>query len=149
MIRWRQPRDDKGIVELVRTQLVPISPWRHPKDGRLHAEIVKRLRRGETLVAVMSGKGPPAGFLHLEYRQPVLFVDLLAVDSRYQNRRLGSELMRYAEWNGIRRGCTVSRVFVDESNARGLRFYHRLGYYTTRHSPALKIVEVEKPLFLL
>jgi len=146
VIRLRHPRDDKGIVELVRTQLVPISPWRHPRDGRLHAEIVKRLRNGETLVAVPSKRSSPIGFLHLQYRVPVLFIDLLAVDSRHQNKKLGTKLMTLAEARGIRHGCSSAAIFVDEDNAKALRFYHRLGYYTTRQFPALKVIELAKPL---
>jgi ribosomal protein S18 acetylase RimI-like enzyme len=145
LIRWRQERDDKGIVELVRTQLIPISPWQHPRDKRLHNEITRRLRRGATLVATRSRSGPPIAFLHMEFRGTTLFIDLLAVASSEQNRRWGSELMSLAETYGRKKGCTQSQVFVDEGNKRALRFYHRIGFYTLRAIPSLKVFELTKP----
>ncbi len=147
MIRWKRNRDDKAIVELVRTQLVPISPWQHPRDGRLHADIVRRLRKGATLVAARTERSPPIGFLHMEFRHPKLFIDLLAVDSRHQNKKLGTALMRRAEDYGRSRGCTVSHVFVDALNYRALRFYNRLGYEPVHAIPSLEIVELSKPLY--
>jgi ribosomal protein S18 acetylase RimI-like enzyme len=54
--------------------------------------------------------------------------------------------MLRAERHGLGKGCTISRVFVDEDNTRALRFYHRLGYYTTRSFPALKVIELAKSL---
>lgn len=146
MIRWRQQRDDNGIVELVRTQLVPISPWQHPRDSRLHSEITRRLRRGATLVASMTRRSIPLAFLHMEFNYQTLFIDLLAVDSKYQNRQWGTLLMQKAEQCGIKKGCTMARVFVDEGNYRALRFYHRLGYYNLRTIQSLKVIELAKPL---
>jgi len=147
LIRWRRIRDDKAIVELVRTQLVPISPWQHPRDGRLHADIVKRLRKGATLVASKTDRSPPLGFLHMEFRHPKLFIDLLAVDSRHQNKKFGTALMQRAEIYGRSQGCVASHVFVDDHNYRALRFYRRLGYDTLSVIPSLKVVELVKSLY--
>ncbi len=146
MIRWKQLRDDKGIVELVRTQLVPISPWQHPRDSRLHSQITRRIRKGATLVVVQSQRGSPIGFLHMEFRNHTLFIDLLAVDSRHQSKQWGTALMNAAENYGRKRGCEVSQLFVDEDNDRAFRFYHRLGYYIVRAIPALKVVQLTKSL---
>lgn len=146
LIRWRQSRDDNGIVELVRTQLVPISPWQHPKDSRLHSEITRRIRKGATLVAAGPHRGAPIGFLHMQFRNKILFIDLLAVDPKYQRRQWGTELMLRAEEYGLKKGCGISRVFVDEDNMRALRFYHRQGYLTLRMIPALKVIELVKVL---
>jgi len=148
LIRWRRSRDDKAIVELVRTQLVPISPWQHPRDGRLHTEIVRRLRRGATLVASKTDRSSPLGFLHMEFRHPTLIIDLLAVDSVHQNNKLGTALMDRAESYGRRQGFTAARVFVDDHNYRALRFYRRLGYHTISVIPSMKIVELAKSLYL-
>ncbi|MFC5470594.1 GNAT family N-acetyltransferase [Cohnella suwonensis] len=146
MIRWRQPRDDRGIVELVRTQLVPISPWQHPRDSRLYSDITRRIRKGATLVASESRRSTPFGFLHMEFRTDTLIIDLLAVDSSHQNRRWGSELMQHAEQYGRKRGCRISRVFVDEDNSRALRFYQRHGYGGVRWIQSLKVIELAKIL---
>ncbi|TFE28139.1 GNAT family N-acetyltransferase [Cohnella luojiensis] len=147
MIRWRQPRDDNGIVRLVKTQLVPLSPWQHPRDSRLHTQITQRIRKGATLVVAQSRRSEPIGFLHMEFRYKTLFIDLLAVDSRYQNMHWGTELMARAEQYGRKKGCMMSHVFVDDNNDRALRFYHRLGYRTVRVIPDLKVIELAKPLF--
>ncbi len=146
MIRWKQQGDTKGIVELVRKQLVPLSPWQHPRDARLRLEVVRRLRRGPTFVVSRTRQSPPFGFVHLEVRGSVLFVDLLAVDARHQNRQWGTELMRRAESYGRKKGCTVAYLFVDEGNARGIRFYRRLGYQSLAYVEALKAYHMHKSL---
>lgn len=144
VIRWKQPRDTRSIVRLVRTQLVPVSPWHHSRDGRLYNEVSQRLRHGDTLVASRSRSSEPHGFLHLVIQDETLFIDLLAVDSLYQNRRLGTELMQRAEEHGILNGCRRALLYVDESNDKAHRFYRRLGYVTVRHLEALKCYQLEK-----
>jgi ribosomal protein S18 acetylase RimI-like enzyme len=146
MIRWRQQRDDKVIVELVRTLLVPISSWQRPKDRRLSSEISRRLRRGATLVAAPTRRGSPIAFLHMEFHHPILLIDLLAVDPKHQSKHFGTELMLQAEQYGRTRGLMVSHVFVDEDNAHAFGFYRRLGYYPLRLIPSLKVIELAKDL---
>jgi ribosomal protein S18 acetylase RimI-like enzyme len=146
MIRWKTPGDDSGIVDLVRTQLVPLSPRNHPRDGRLTQDVKTRLRRGATLVASKSRRGEPFGFLHMELRDDILFIDLLAVDSTLQNRHWGTELMQKAEQYGLAKGCTQARLFVDDTNHRGMRFYHKLGYSVVQHLKQLNCYELFKPL---
>jgi ribosomal protein S18 acetylase RimI-like enzyme len=146
LIRWKQPQDDKRIVELVRTQLVPISPWQHPRDSRLHSDITRRLRRGATLVVTGSRRSAPLAFLHMEFHNQTLLIDLLAVDSSHQNRQWGTELMNRAEHCGRKKGCMMSHLYVDEGNSRALRFYNRLGYNTLRHIKPLKVFEMAKSL---
>jgi ribosomal protein S18 acetylase RimI-like enzyme len=146
VIRWRQPGDDSGIVDLVRTQLVPLSPRHHPRDSRLRQDVVTRLRRGATLVAAKDRRGSPFAFLHMEFRGTTLFIDLLAVDSSRQNRNWGTELMEMAEQYGKSKGCAEARLFVDDTNQRGLRFYHKLGYSVVRDLNSLHCYELYKPL---
>ena len=62
-------------------------------------------------------RSEPFGFLHMEFHDKTLFIDLLAVDSRYQNKHWGTELMIRAEQYGRKKGCTMSHVFVDETIA--------------------------------
>jgi len=85
----------------------------------------------------------------MEFRNPILYIDLLAVDPRHQNKHLGTALMHRAEAYGRGKGCTVSHVFVDDNNYRALRFYGKLGYYAISSIPALKVVELAKPLTAL
>lgn len=146
MIRWKQQGDIGGIVELVRKQLVPLSPWQHPRDEKLRFEVARRLRKGPTFVVSRTRQSSPFGFVHIEVRGSVLFVDLLAVDSRHQNRRWGTELMKRAEEYGRKRGCTMSHLFVDEGNERGVRFYERNGYRIATHVEVMKAFHMKKPL---
>jgi ribosomal protein S18 acetylase RimI-like enzyme len=146
VIRWMRPRDMRGIVRLVRTQLVPVSPWHHPRDSRLHSEIASRLREGCTLVASNRRSEEPFAFLHLVVQDSVLFIDLLAVDTSKQNRHWGTELMARAEEYGVKKGCRKAMLFVDEENDRAHRFYNRLGYTTIKHVSSLRCYRLEKPL---
>lgn len=82
----------------------------------------------------------------MEFRRSTLFIDLLAVDPRHRSRRWGTRLMERAETVGKKKGCILSRVYVDEHNNRAIRFYERCGYRLIRHLPALRIVEMAKPL---
>jgi len=147
VIRWKNPRDTPGIVRLVRTQLVPLSPWHHPGDSRLYGEVVRRLREGETLVVSQGRRSQPLAFLHLIVRGTTLFIDLLAVDPAYQNRHWGTALMRRAEEYGLSKGCTGAMLYVDEDNDRAHGFYRRLGYRTVRHIKELRCYQLEKPLY--
>lgn len=132
-IRWMRPGDEDSIVQLVKTQLVPLSPRPGMRSSHLRRDIEKRLRRGATLVVSGAGQAQPIAFLHLEVRQDILFIDLLAVAPSAQNRNWGTELMRQAEVYGVRQGCTEAKVFVDDTNERGMRFYAKLGYSVVRH----------------
>lgn len=144
MIRWKRPQDLNGIVRLVRTQLVPLSPWAHPRDSRLRDEIEDRLRRGNTLVAAKSRFGEPFAFLHFVVQDSSLFVDLLAVDPAQQNRHWGTQLMQRAEEYGQAHGCRTAYLYVDEGNYRGQRFYTRLGYVMTQYVKELRCFRMEK-----
>nr|WP_238357599.1 GNAT family N-acetyltransferase [Cohnella zeiphila] len=135
-----------GIVRLVRTQLVPLSPWHHPRDRRLYGDVVRRLREGATLVVSSSRSSDPFAFLHMIVKDSTLFVDLLAVDPSQQNRHWGTALMRRAEEYGISKGCTNALLFVDEGNDKAHRFYNRLGYRTVQHVGELRCYRLEKPL---
>jgi ribosomal protein S18 acetylase RimI-like enzyme len=146
LIRWKQQGDNRGIVELVRTELVPLSRWQHPRDRRLKYEVQRRLRRGPTLVAARTSKSVPFAFVHMEIRGTVLFIDLLAVNARHQNQHWGTELMKRAEQYGRKKGCTVSYLFVDEGNDRGVRFYQRIGYRMLSHNELIKAYQMQKSL---
>lgn len=146
LIRWKKPGDERAIVGLVRTQLVPISPRPGLRGSRLRRELRPRLRRGATLVASRSARGEPFAFVHVELRSTTLFIDLLAVEPAEQNRRWGSTLLAAAERYGVENGCSESRLFVDENNERGLRFYAKHGYAVVRHIPQAACYELFKPL---
>ncbi|MBN2980005.1 MULTISPECIES: GNAT family N-acetyltransferase [Cohnella] len=146
MIRWKRKGDNPGIIRLVRAQLVPISPWYDERDKNLDGIIARRIRGGYTFVVSRVRSGAPIAFVHFIVRGELLFIDLLAVDGASQGRGWGTELMRRAESFGRSRGCSRVRLYVDEGNAKGLRFYLRLGYETVRHAAELRAIELAKPL---
>ncbi|TJY40969.1 GNAT family N-acetyltransferase [Cohnella pontilimi] len=146
MIRWMQPGDVPGIVDLVRTELVPLSTRSHPRDSRLYTDVRTRLRRGETLVASDGRKSGPFAFIHMEFRGSTMYIDMLAVHSGSQHRSWGTELMNRAEKYGLSKGCIESRLFVDDTNYRGMRFYEKLGYSVVRDIKELKCYEMYKSL---
>ena len=148
LIRWMRSGDEKAIVDLVRTQLVPISPRPGMGGNRLRRKVVPRLRRGRTLVASQTGRSEPFAFVHVELRSATLFIDLLAVAPQEQNRRWGSALMAAAERYGMENGCSEARLFVDDVNEGGMRFYARHGYAVARHIPKAACYEMAKPLAL-
>ncbi|MBB6669806.1 GNAT family N-acetyltransferase [Cohnella nanjingensis] len=146
MIRWKRRSDLNGIVQLVRTELIPLSPRQHPRDRRLTDHVKERLNRGVTLVVSRTRGGEPFAFLHMIVQQETLFVDLLAVGANHQNRHWGSELMRQAEAYGRKHGCKQARLYVDEGNYRGQRFYQRLGYSVIGYRSDFQCYEMVKPL---
>jgi ribosomal protein S18 acetylase RimI-like enzyme len=146
MIRWRRGSDEDAIMQLVRKELVPISRFPGIRSRHLRKDIARRLQRGHTLVAADSLRGKPFGFVHMEIHGPVLFIDLLAVDSAKQNRKWGTYLMKAAEAFGTAIGCTEARLFVDDTNVRGLRFYQKLGYSVIWHISAGSCYDMGKPL---
>jgi len=146
LIRGMRAGDERAIVDLVRTQLVPISPRPGLRGSRLRRELAPRLRRGYTFVASRTAKSEPFAFVHVELRSATLFIDLLAVNPVEQNRRWGSALMAAAERFGAENDCSESRLFVDDINERGIRFYTRHGYTVVRHVPKAACYEMFKPL---
>lgn len=145
MIRSRTPRDDRAILELVRSELVPRSSLPAPSPSRLRREMALRFRRGATFVAVRP-EGSVAGFVHVEARAATLYVDLLAVAPTDRNRGWGRALMQQAEQYGVARGCRNIRLFVDERNTPAQRFYWRLGYWPVRRVKPLHCIEMVKRL---
>jgi GNAT superfamily N-acetyltransferase len=66
-----------------------------------------------------------------------LFVQLLFVPRILRGRGLGSELMRRAEDEGLRRGCHSAWLDTLECQARG--FYERLGYRCCAELPSYPV----------
>jgi len=82
----------------------------------------------------------------MEIHGSSLFIDLLAVDSRHQNKKLGTQLISRAESQGRTNGCKLAHLFVDDHNERALRFYFRHGYQIIRSIESLRVIELAKSL---
>lgn len=145
MIRLRNARvDDPVLFELIRKELIPYSHTVHFLDAQVMRELPIRFRRGTTYVASAGKMSPPLGFVHFELTDGTLYVDMLAVHPASRNQGIGRRLIAAAEATGRSRGCTMARLFVDESNPRARRLYERLGYRITCYFRELKCYEMIK-----
>jgi ribosomal protein S18 acetylase RimI-like enzyme len=128
MIRRRLPRrDDPRIYHMIVHELVPFTHSGYCPTIHSFAAIRKRLRSNVTFV----DEHPSyrlCGFISIQVRADVLFIDLLAVDPIVRGRGIGKSLMLTSQRYGQRTGCRESRLFVDQSNQHALGFYRAMGY---------------------
>ncbi|NRF95439.1 GNAT family N-acetyltransferase [Paenibacillus frigoriresistens] len=146
MIRKRLASiDDRTIHRLVVEQLVPFSRMYDTGSSVTFSEIRKRLDQNKTFVTARGNK-QPFGFITMIRKSSVLFIDMLAVDSREQGRGWGNELMKVAEEYGKSERCVASELFVDESNPKAIQFYLRKGYEIHSFIPELSCYKMSKKL---
>jgi ribosomal protein S18 acetylase RimI-like enzyme len=137
--------DDAVIFRLVADELVPFSRVSNPNISYSLKSIQQRLKRATTFVAA-KGNAAPYGFVSTICKKRILFIDMLAVDSRSQGRGWGKALMDTAEKYGISKGCVASQLFVDEVNTKAIGFYQRKGYRPVQYIPQIKCYLMDKPL---
>lgn len=68
----------------------------------------------------------PIGGLRARTSYGILYIDLLFVPEHLRGNGVGAELVRAAEEEALRRGCTVAMLFTFAFQAPG--FYLNLGY---------------------
>lgn len=145
MIRYRIPhQDDPIILQLIESQLVPLSHLSPKELDIIRKEIPTRLRRGVTLVASKAQEGNAVAFVHFMLHGELLYIDMLAVAPAAQRKRLGISLMEHAERFALSRGCKRAKVMVDLGNDKGLSFYQKLGYRVVRIITPSQCYEMEK-----
>lgn len=133
IIRYRKPGyDDPIILQLIESQLVPLSHMTKKELDTIRKDIPSRLQRGVTLVASSENDDSVFAFIHFMMHGELLYIDMLAVASTAQRKRWGVRLMEHAEHFAATRGCTRAKVMVDIGNMSGLNFYRKLGYTVTR-----------------
>ncbi|XEC93681.1 GNAT family N-acetyltransferase [Paenibacillus tarimensis] len=142
----RPQRDNKEIIRLIRTELIPLSHTANPNDKQTIRELPRRLSEGTTFVAANNKWSSPYGFVHLGVKKDSLFIDMLAVDASHQGKRIGQSLMKHAEDYGLKHKCNHAFLFVDEGNSRAHLFYTRLGYYSVKYYPNFRFFEMHKRL---
>ncbi|MCM3783343.1 GNAT family N-acetyltransferase [Neobacillus mesonae] len=147
MIRNRRPKqDDTAIMELIHTQLVPISHMSKHEINQVIQQIPSRLARGITLVASATYESNILGFVHFMMHGSLLYIDMMAVATKEQRKQHGKELLVKAEHFAISRGCKKSKVMVDEGNKKGILFYQKMGYKMLRYIEIGRCYEMEKSL---
>ncbi|WP_054957581.1 GNAT family N-acetyltransferase [Paenibacillus dakarensis] len=150
MIRYRNSKqDDPIIMQLIESQLVPLSHLSPKEIELIRKDIPTRLQRGVTFVASPSRKASSVAFVHFMLHGELLFIDMLAVEPAAQRKRWGKSLMEYAENFAVSRGCKRAKVMVDWGNHKGLSFYQKMGYQIVRIITPNKCYELEKNLALV
>ncbi|WNR45525.1 GNAT family N-acetyltransferase [Paenibacillus roseipurpureus] len=137
--------DDAEIFRLVVEQLVPFSRMYNANNKVTFPEIRKRLNANKTFV-IAKGYKRPYGFISIMRKSKVLFVDMLAVDSREQGRGVGHTLMKSAEDYGVKERCHSVELFVDDSNPKAIRFYGKRGYEIDAFIPELGCYRMSKAI---
>ncbi|GGH13789.1 GNAT family N-acetyltransferase [Paenibacillus segetis] len=147
MIRYRRPKqDDPDIYNLIKEELVPFSSLPTNELNKVIEELPKRLSRGVTLVASPHYEADLVGFIHFMIHGELLYIDMMAVAPEYQRKQQGKTLMSQAENFASSRGCTRSKVMVDQGNSRAHLFYEKLGYQMIRYIQLSQCYELEKKL---
>jgi len=146
MIRGRRPgSDDKVILKLIRQQLIPLNPP-HLRPRWSTREMTLRLDRGATFVWAPDGAADAeiGGFVTCVARGDELFVDMLALDGKHQGAGVGGALLRRAEKYGAAFGCKTMRLYVNDDNERGIRFYRKHGMAPVWYEARLRSYVMEK-----
>lgn len=147
MIRNRRPKqDDDAIMELIKTQLVPLSHMSKQDIDQVLKELPFRLSRGISFVSSRTYESNLFGFVHFMLHGDLLYIDMMAVSPKEQRKNHGKELLLKAEHYGLSRGCKRSKVMVDEGNNKGIHFYKKLGYNIVRYVDIGRCYEMEKNL---
>ena len=82
--------------------------------------------RGLVVTLRDRGGGAPLGGLRGRTSYGLLYIDLLFVPAHLRGGGVGAALVRAAEEEAARRGCTMAMLFTFDFQAPG--FYARLGY---------------------
>ncbi|CAG7649004.1 GNAT family N-acetyltransferase [Paenibacillus allorhizosphaerae] len=146
MLRKRIQKKDDGIIfELVDKLLLPYARQTMP-ELRLNLPIIrKRLNDCTTYVDTAAG-GQTVGFVSLKPEKDSVFIDMLAVDPKYQGKGVGSRLMRQAERVAALHGCSQIHLWVDDVNGQAQRFYMRHGFEPVQYDPRLRCYLMSKRL---
>jgi ribosomal protein S18 acetylase RimI-like enzyme len=146
MIRKRVASvDDTVIYSLISQEIAPFSQQYKHLSSIPVSSIQKRLLRNTTFVCA-KGNRSPLGFISVICKNRILFVDMLAVNARFQGRGLGKQLMLEAEQFGLKKGCKAVRLFVDDTNIRAIGFYQSMGYSTSRYITEISCYLMDKSL---
>lgn len=137
------PVDDRRIYRLIRDLLIPLAS-RPPQTMSVRI-LKRRLREGATYVA-RNRKGTCIGFIHVLERQDRMWIDLLAIDTPYQGRGIGSRLLAAGETYAFRKDNKEILVGVDRSNKQGRLFYERHGFRVMRYLPDFDCWQMAKTL---
>lgn len=147
MIRYRRPKqDDPVIYQLIKQELVPYSHLSPQELNQVIADLPKRMSRGTTLVNSLQYESDPIAFIHFMIHGKLLYIDMIAVSAQYRRRQIGKALLAHSEHFAASRGCTSSKLTVEQGNTRAERFYVNFGYSRTKNLSHIQCFEMKKNL---
>ncbi len=145
MIRKRIPRKDDLIIHgLIINELIPFTYQGYIPIYHSFKAIRQRLKSNVTFVHVGSNDRL-TGFITIQPREQILFIDMLAVAPKMRGQGIGKKLLLTAHRYGRKVGCMESQLFVDISNPLAFGFYRSLGYDIKVYSPEVRCYLMRKP----
>ena len=121
------PRDAAAIAGLSRRLIEVGLPPAWPAE-----RVLCHIKRTDSVVLTARGHGleaaPLAGFAIMQFGDTHAHLNLLAVDSDYQRRGLGRQLMHWLHESALVAGTWVLGLELRATNAGAQRFYQSLGY---------------------
>ena len=121
------PRDAAAIAGLSRRLIEVGLPPAWPAE-----RVLCHIKRTDSVVLTARGQGceaaPLAGFAIMQFGDTHAHLNLLAVDSDYQRRGLGRQLMHWLHESAVVAGTWVLGLELRATNGGAQRFYESLGY---------------------
>lgn len=112
--------DDLGIVSDLAMLANP-----HAEKEKYHEHIADELRRDPDLSFVATDRTKVVGYVQGDIRGTIAILEDLAVDRKYQNRRIGAQLLN-AELEALKKkGSKIVISEVHHKNAKAIPFYYR------------------------
>ncbi|NHN34568.1 GNAT family N-acetyltransferase [Paenibacillus agricola] len=145
MIRKRLLEHDKAILELVQKLLLPYARVTQPNLKVDLKAIRKRLRSCEVFVHLNSGR-EVGGFIAIRHMKNTMYIDMLAIHSKYQGKGLGSRLLKHAERTAQLYGRNEIYLWVDDTNTHAQRFYASKRYEPVHYDKEIRCYMLKKHL---
>ena len=121
------PHDAAAIAALSRRLIESGLPPAWPAD-----RVLCHIKRTDSVVLTARGPGavpaPLAGFAIMQFADTHAHLNLLAVETGYQRRGLGRQLMHWLHDSARVAGTWVLGLELRASNISAQRFYESLGY---------------------
>ncbi len=122
MLRRATPADLEAIYR------IEVACFQERRFRRDHVDWILRNERAATFVAEDDSR--LAGAIMLLMEGQVCRVLSVATLPEFRRKRLGTEMMKTAETEARRRGCSQVRLEVSTRNYGAIEFYRGLGYRT-------------------
>ena len=97
--------------------------------------IAKKIKDNNANVVVAVKETQVIGFGVMEYVENEAYLVLFGVDPKYQRKGIGTKLIEWLEETALVSGIGIIYLETRLSNAKGRKFYQRLGYKAIQRIP--------------